>query len=155
MKQKNISMIGAGKMAAILSRYFAIAGHSVHIGTRDTEKAAQLALEIGCGVHSGSIEKAVQQGDIVFLAVPYLQIPQALEHAGSLSGKIVVDISNPLNADYSGLLPGMDISGAEELAKVLPDAKVVKAFNCIYATVLEGGPEYGSGSGSGGGGRAA
>lgn len=144
MPEKNITMIGAGKMASILSRYFEKAGHKVHIGAREMEKATQLANRIGHGVQGGSIDEAIQFGDIVFIAVPYLQIPDTIKLTGLLNGKIVVDISNPLKSDFSGLLIGGDTSSAEELANLLPDAKVVKAFNCLYATVLERGSEYGN-----------
>lgn len=144
MKNKKITMIGAGKMAKILSQYFAKAGHKVHIGAREPEKAIQLANKIGNDVQGGSIDEAIKHGNIVFIAVPYLQIQDTTKLTGSLSGKIVVDISNPLKADFNGLLLGGDTSGAEELAKTLPKAKVVKAFNSIFATVLERGPEYGN-----------
>jgi len=136
-------MIGAGKMATILSRYFAKAGHKVFIGARDENQATGLANVIGHNVQGGTINEAVQQGDIIFLAVPYLQIKDTLKLTGPLNEKIVVDMSNPLKPDFSGLLIGGDTSAAEELAKLVPDAKVVKAFNCLFATVLERGSDYG------------
>ena len=136
-------MIGAGKMATILSRYFAKAGHKVFIGARDLNQATGLASDIGFNVQGGTIDEAVQQGDIIFLAVPYLQIKDTLKLTGPLKDKIVVDMSNPLKADFSGLLIGGETSAAEELAKLIPDAKVVKAFNCLFATVLERGSEFG------------
>jgi len=142
MSKKDIVMIGAGKMATILSQYFSQAGYRIHIGARESDRAQQLAGKIGHNAHGSSIEKAIQQGDIVFLAVPYLQIQDTLKLTGPLNGKIVVDISNPFKPNFSGLLIGGDTSAAEELAKSLPKAKVVKAFNSVFATVLERGPEY-------------
>jgi predicted dinucleotide-binding enzyme len=144
MLEKNITMIGAGKMATILSTYFAKAGHNIFIGARDPDKASQLAKKISNGVQGGPIDAAVQHGTIVFIAIPYLEIQDTLKLTGSLNGKIVVDISNPLKSDFSGLLIGGDTSAAEELEKKLPEAKIVKAFNSSFATVLERGPEYGA-----------
>ena len=144
MLEKNITMIGAGKMATILSTYFAKAGHKVFIGARESDKASQLAINIGNGIQGGSIEDAVQHGNIIYIAVPYLEIQEILKLTGSLKGKIVVDISNPLKADFSGILIGGETSAAEELAKSLPEATVVKAFNTLFATVLERGPEFGA-----------
>lgn len=144
MLEKKIAMIGAGKMANILSQYFAKAGHKIFIGAREADKAIALANKIGNGVQGGSIDDAVQHGSIVFIAVPYLQIRDTIKLTGSLEGKTVVDIANPLKPDFSGLLISGDTSAAEELAKLLPAAKVVKAFNSLFATVLERGPEFGT-----------
>jgi len=143
MSSKNIAIIGAGKMAGILSNYFATAGHKVHIGAREKNKARQLANEIGQGVLGGSIDDAIQHGDIVLFAIPYLEIQNTVNLTGPLNGKIVVDMSNPLKPDFSGLLIGGDTSAGEELARALPKAKVVKAFNCVFATTLERGAEFG------------
>jgi len=143
MTKKNVSMIGAGKMARILSRYFSAAGHKVFIGAREPENARQLAASIGHDTQGGDIAAAVQHADIVFLAVPYLQITDSIALTGPLTDKIVVDISNPFKPDFSGLLVGGDTSAAEELARKLPTAKVVKAFNTVFATVLERGADYG------------
>jgi len=142
IKAKNVAIIGAGKMAHILSGYFARAGHRVRIGARESDSAEQLAKDVGYEVNGGTIEQAVAHSDIVFFAVPYLQLQQTAQSAGSLQGKIVIDISNPFKSDFSGLLLGGDTSAAEELAKSLPDAKVIKAFNTVFAAVLERGADY-------------
>lgn len=142
MSKHTIAMIGTGKMASILSRYFAKAGYLVYIGSREPEKAVLLANKTGYGTQGGSIADCLQHANIVFLAVPYLQIKGLISLTGSLSGKTVVDMSNPLKPDFSGLLIGGNTSAGEELAKALPEAKIVKAFNCLFATVLERGPDY-------------
>lgn len=81
-------------------------------------------------------QDAVAKADIVVLALPY---QAALEAAGSLdlSGKVVVDISNPITADFSGLTIGHTTSAAEEIAQVAKGARVVKAFNTIFASLFD------------------
>jgi predicted dinucleotide-binding enzyme len=81
-------------------------------------------------------QDAVSKADIVVLALPY---QAALEAAGSLdlSGKVVVDISNPITADFSGLTIGHTTSAAEEIAQVAKGARVVKAFNTIFASLFD------------------
>ena len=77
---------------------------------------------------------AVAGADIIVLAVPYGAIAEiAAEIAPVAAGKIVIDPTNPLKADYSGLATGGGTSGAEELARLLPESKVVKAFNTVFA----------------------
>ena len=83
-----------------------------------------------------SYADAVKGADIVVLAIPF---NTALEEAGKLdlAGKIVVDISNPITADFSGLTIGHTTSAAEEIAKVAKGARVVKAFNTIFASLFD------------------
>ncbi|MDB5930722.1 MAG: putative oxidoreductase, coenzyme F420-dependent, partial [Polaromonas sp.] len=69
----------------------------------------------------------------------------ALQSVGDLTGKVVIDITNPLTADYMGLTLGFDTSAAEEIAKALPGAQVVKAFNTVLAQVLTEGPAFSNG----------
>jgi len=69
----------------------------------------------------------------------------ALRSLGSLTGKVVIDITNPLTADFMGLTLGHDTSAAEEIAKAIPEADVVKAFNTLFAQVLAEGPEFADG----------
>ena len=98
------------------------------------EGKADLVLASRSG--STSYADAVKAADIVVLALPFAA---ALEAAGSLdlAGKVVVDISNPITADFSGLTIGHTTSAAEEIAKVAKGARVVKAFNTIFASLFD------------------
>lgn len=73
------------------------------------------------------------------LAVPYEAATDVIKAAGGLAGKIVIDITNPLTADFSGLTIGHTGSAAENVQKAAPQAKVVKAFNTVFASVLQAG----------------
>lgn len=132
----NITVIGTGNMGAGLARLFAASGHRVAVGARQPEKAAALAAEIGPQVQGGGIAAAVKLADVVVLALPYGAAAEALKDAGDLSGKIVVDISNPLKPDFSGLAIGHTTSAAEEIQALVGKAVVVKAFNTVFAQLL-------------------
>jgi len=122
----NISFIGAGHVALSLGQLIGNAGHTVKYGTRFPEKS-----EV-------SIATACTFGDIIFLAIPYSALPGALEpNRELLKGKIVVDVTNAINIeDWSPLFLGED-SGGEQLARMLPESQVVKAFNTIFADVMK------------------
>lgn len=135
----DISIIGAGNMAKGLAARFADAGHSVTLASRDGAKADAAVRELGGSVSSAPIASVAQSADIVVLAVPYDAAADAIEAAGGLAGKIVIDITNPMKADFSGLSIGHSTSAAEEIQKRAPQAKVVKAFNTIFAQVLQNG----------------
>lgn len=85
------------------------------------------------------------EGDFFAALTGYPDAVTALRSVGSLAGKVVVDITNPLTADYMGLTLGHDTSAAEEIAKAIPDALVVKAFNTLFAQVLAAGADFGNG----------
>ncbi|WP_281406615.1 NADPH-dependent F420 reductase [Rhizobium sp. P44RR-XXIV] len=136
MTTMKIAVIGTGNMGAGLARLLAGTGSGVVIGHRDPAKAAAFAAELGANVEAGGIAAAVKLADIVILALPYGAVADALREAGKLKGKILVDISNPITADFRGLVVGHSTSAAEEIQALAPDAIVVKAFNTIFATLL-------------------
>jgi hypothetical protein len=135
----NISILGTGNMAKGLAGVFAAAGYSVVLGSRDAARAANVAREVGASVAGADLKTAAERADVVVLAVPYGAAAETVAAAGGLGGKTVVDITNPLTDDYTGLTLGHTTSAAEEIQKLAPRAKVVKAFNTIFASVLAAG----------------
>jgi NADPH-dependent F420 reductase len=133
-----VALIGTGNMGSGLARLIATAGHTLSITSRNAEKGRELARAVGATYKDGDVAK---EADVVIVATGYGDAVAALRSAGSLDGKVVVDITNPLTADYMGLTLGFDTSAAEEIQKAFPQARVVKAFNTVFAQVLAAGPK--------------
>ncbi len=132
----NITIIGSGRMGSALARRFATAGHSIVLTGRNLDEARSIAKAIGDNVHVESPEKAAANAGIIVAATPFAQQVNALRSLGNINGKIVIDISNPLTPDMSGLTVGLTTSAAEEIAKSIPGIKIVKAFNTLFAQIL-------------------
>ena len=128
----SITILGAGNMAKGLAGLFANSGYEVVLGSRDPSKAQAAFASLGAKVRATDIKTAVAASELVVLAVPFNAVAATIEAAGGLAGKIVVDITNPLTADYQGLTIGHTTSAAEEIQKLAPQAKVVKAFNTLF-----------------------
>ena len=133
-----ISIIGSGNMAKAIGTRAVEHGHTVELVSRNAAKADTLAEEIGEGATVGTYG-ARPAGEIVIVAVLYGGVVDAITTYGdALAGKILVDISNPFNADASGL--ETTSSAAQEIAAVAPEsAHVVKALNTIFGHVLAKG----------------
>jgi predicted dinucleotide-binding enzyme len=135
-----ISIIGSGNMAAAIGARAARHGHSVEIMSRDAAKAQALADRIGHGATVGTYG-AVPAGDIVILAVLFAGAVDVVKLYGdALAGKTLVDITNPFNADASGLVTTADNSLSQQIAAEAPaSAHVLKAFNSIFGGVIADG----------------
>ena len=132
-----ITIIGAGNMGAAFAGQLAKAGHDVQIASRSAEKAETVATQTGARAVAPT---EAQNADIIVLATAYGDAVPALQSVGNLDGKVVIDITNPLTADYMGLTIGNSTSAAEEIANALPQVKLVKGFNTIFAQRLAAGP---------------
>jgi 8-hydroxy-5-deazaflavin:NADPH oxidoreductase len=136
----SISFIGLGGMTRAIGARAVEGGNAVEVIGRDAAKAKDLAAALGGGATAGTFGTA-PAGDIVVLAVPYASaVPAVAQYGDALAGKVIIDISNTLNADATGLVTPDGTSGAQEIAKAVPaSAHVVKAFNTVFGHVLAQG----------------
>jgi predicted dinucleotide-binding enzyme len=129
----NIAIIGTGNVGSALGGSLARAGHTVTFAGRDAAKAGEVAAATG-GTAAASAAEAAGGADVIVVAVPFGAVAEvASEIAGAAAGKVVIDTTNPLKPDYSGLATGDGPSGAEQLAAALSGTSVVKAFNTVFA----------------------
>ncbi|MEO6117855.1 MAG: NAD(P)-binding domain-containing protein [Methylotenera sp.] len=140
----NITIIGAGNMGSAFAKQLTRAGHKVAVTSRNMEKARAVA-NANPGTTAIATANAATQADVVLLATSFGDAVSALKSIGDLTGKVIIDITNPLTADYMGLTIGHSTSAAEEIAKAVPEAEVVKAFNTLFAQVLAEGADFGNG----------
>ena len=134
-----VGILGSGLMGAKLGTIFARAGHEVVFSyARSREKLDGLAREAGKNARAGTPREAVRDADAVLLAVHWDQFDEVLGQAGDLSGQVVITCSLPMDAGNAGLVVGRTSSGAEELSKKTPKARVVCAFNTVPSEVLYG-----------------
>jgi 8-hydroxy-5-deazaflavin:NADPH oxidoreductase len=132
-----ISIIGSGNMANAIGTRAAKHGHTIELMSRNTAKAQALADQIGQGATVGTFGTR-PAGDIVIVAVLYTGAVDVVAHYGdALSGKILVDITNPFNADVTGLVTTAGNSVSEQIAAAAPEGThVTKALNSILHDVL-------------------
>ena len=122
----DIAIIGAGNVGAALGRGFTRAGHRVTFGVRDVA-SPRAAAAAAMGASLASIPEAVARADLVVLAMPFTAAADALAAAGDLTGRMVVDATNPMARP----VPDGHPSGAAWLASLAPGARFVKAFNVL------------------------
>jgi len=132
-----IGILGSGLMGGKLGTIFARAGHPVVFSyARSERKLRKLARDAGPHARAGTPAEAARDADAVLLGVHWSRLDDVLEQAGDLTGKLVVSCSLPMNANDTALVVGHTSSGAEELAKRLPRARVVAAFGTVPSEVL-------------------
>lgn len=134
-----IGILGSGLMGGKLGTIFVRAGHDVVFSYAHTEgKLERLARDSGGLARAGTPEDAARDADALLLAVHWSRVDDVLAKAGDIAGKVLISCSLPMNADDSALVVAHTSSGAEELAKKAPRARVVSAFNTVPSEVLFG-----------------
>ncbi len=132
-----VGILGSGLMGGKLGTIFARAGLEVVFSyARSEQKLKKLARDAAGKARPGTPREAAQEADAVLLAVHWSRIDDALKQAGDLSGKVIVTCCLPMDAGNTKLIIGSNSSGAEELAKRVPKARVVCAFNTVPNEVL-------------------
>lgn len=145
-----VGIIGTGSIAKALTTALTHKGVAVMVGSRDPQKAEALAGEMDHFAQGGSIANAIHYGEVVILAVPYKAVEETLRHSDNYRGKIILDCTNPLSfADGEVRVAlGGNTSAAEQIARMVPEARVVKSFNTAFAHLMESGPYFGPHDGS-------
>jgi predicted dinucleotide-binding enzyme len=132
-----IGILGSGLMGGKLGTIFARAGNDVVFSyARSREKLEALAKSAGGRARAGTPAEAARDADALLLAVHWSRFDDVLPQAGDLSDKVLVTCSLPMNAEDTELVVAHHSSGAEELAKMVPAARVVCAFNTVPSEVL-------------------
>ena len=138
-----IGIIGAGNVGGTLGRILTQKGHEIVFGVRDAQSAkTQSAVSsAGGNARAASVREAASHGKVLILATPWNVTQEAIASAGDLTGKIIIDATNPIEMTPAGLAAGLTIgyttSAAEEIAKWAQGALIVKAFNNIGASCFE------------------
>jgi len=138
---KTIAIIGAtGSMGSAISKSLSLSSYHILLFARDTEKLGSLLKEIEKVNPNGNVETigcptdACWEADIIIPAVPFTAEHEvAAKIKAVATGKVVISVTNPLNNTWNGLLTEPGTSAAEELQKLLPNSKIIKAFNTSFA----------------------
>src|SRR5258708_23058135 len=132
-----IGILGSGLMGGKLGTLFARAGHEVVFSyARSEQKLKTLAREAQGKAQSGTPREAAHQADALLLAVHWSRMKDVLNETGDLSGKVLVTCSLPMNEDNTELVISHTSSGAEALAKMIPEARVFCSFNNIPSALM-------------------
>jgi NADPH-dependent F420 reductase len=142
--KQTIAVIGAtGNMGSAIAKNLSKGNNRVLLFANNQDKVKAVVSEIKSNNASADVEafecptNAAWEADVIILAVPYLAEKEiAVKIKEVVNTKIVISIANPLNETYSGLVTAPDTSAAEELQKLLPNSKVVKAFNTTFAAIF-------------------
>ena len=134
----NIGIIGSGNVGGALGTRWAKGGHQVIFGSRDpgANDMKDLLAKAGSKARAATLQDAAKSGEVLLLATPWPVTREVVQGLGDLSGKVLIDATNPLSSDLSGLVLGTTTSAAEQVAGWARGAKVAKAFNTVGANIM-------------------
>jgi hypothetical protein len=135
-----IAVIGAGNVGKALGFGWANKGHQINFGVRESDNKKFHEL-IRSNVSVTSVENAVAFAEVIVFTTPYAAVSTIAKEIGTFGEKILIDATNPINADFSGLLP-LKTSASEELAEISGSKFVVKCFNTVGFNIMEN-PAFG------------
>ena len=134
-----VGILGSGLMGGKLGTLYARAGHEVMFSyARSEQKLKRLERDAKGAARAGTPSEAAGESDVLLLAVHWSRVDDVLKQAGDVAGKVIVSCSLPMNAANTELVIANSSSGAEALAKKVPKARVVSAFNTVPSEVLFG-----------------
>lgn len=131
----NVAIIGLGNMGKGIAKRLA-GKTNLMLASRHTETTRSFAATLPAGPEVLEIDAAISRADVVILALPY-EAALEISQKPSLAGKVVVDLTNPVKPDFSGLTIGHTTSAAEEIQAAASSAKVVKAYNTVFAGLFD------------------
>lgn len=143
-QRPRLGILGTGTMGSALGSLWTRHGYPVVFGSRSPEKAAAVAAAAGPTAAGGTYRDAAAHGDVLILATLWEHTEEVLRQAGPLAGKVLLDCSNPEGPDGHTLMVGHTDSGAEHVARWAAGARVVKAFNHVYAEIVNTSPVFGA-----------
>jgi predicted dinucleotide-binding enzyme len=133
-----IGIIGSGKVGQALGSWIADTGDAVSFTSRDPKHAEEAVIKAGHGAKAATLADLVADSELVLLTLPFKDARRVLEGVrDKLDGKIVVDVTNPVTPDRQALELGHTTSGAEEIGRQFPSARIVKAFNATFAEIYQ------------------
>lgn len=141
----NIGIIGSGNVGGALGTRWAKGGHQVTFGSRHPNDGdmKELVGRAGSNAHVATLAAAAKSGEVLLLATPWPVTKDVVQGLGDLTGKVLIDATNPLLPDLSGMALPNTTSAAEQVAGWARGAKVVKAFNTVGSNIMEN-PAFGA-----------